>query len=119
MATPRKENFSFWRGDTFSQNITIKNCLEDITEIYFTVKETYDDKKYVIQKTLKKGGIVYLDTTEDGVKYNLLINATDSDLMKVDTEYVYDMQVVSETTKVTVLKGTITLEADVTRTINE
>lgn len=119
MATPKRENFAFVRGDTWSQNVTIRNNLDEITEIYFTVKETYNDKIAVIQKTLTTGGIVYLEDTEDGQKYNVLINATDTDKMKVDTEYVYDMQIVSGTTKITVLKGTITLEADVTKTINE
>lgn len=115
----KRENFSFIRGDSFSRNVTIKNCLDEITEIYFTVKETFDDKIATIQKTLSTGGIVFLEETEDEKKYNVLINATDTDGMKVDTEYVYDMQIVSGTTKTTVLKGTITLEADVTRTINE
>lgn len=119
MAVPERENFSFVRGDTFAQNITIKNCLEEITEIYFTVKASYEEKMPVIQKTLTGGGITFLEDTKDGKKYNVLINATDTDTMKVDTDYVYDMQIVSDTTKITVLKGTITLEADVTKTINE
>lgn len=115
----KTENFSFVRGDTFSQNVTICNCLEDITEIYFTVKETYEDKNPVIQKTLTTGGITFLDKTDEETKYNILINATDTDLMKVNTEYLYDLELVSGTIKKTILKGTITLEADVTRTINE
>lgn len=115
----KTENFSFVRGDTFSQNVTIRNCIEDLTEIYFTVKKTYEDRNPIIQKTLTKGGITFLDKTDDEVKYNILINATDTDLMKVDTDYVYDLQLVAGTTKKTVLKGTLRLEADVTRTMNE
>lgn len=117
--TPKIINFEFVRGDTFSRNITVCNCLENLTEIYFTVKETYDDKNPVIQKSLTSGGVTFIEETEDGKKYNLLINATDTDLMKVGTEYLYDMELVADTLKITVLKGTITLEADVTRTINE
>lgn len=115
----KTENFSFVRGDTFSQNVTICNCMKDLTEIYFTVKETYEDKNPVIQKTLTTGGVTFLDKTEEEVKYNILVNATDTDLMKVDTDYLYDLQLVAGTTKKTVLKGTLRLEADVTRTINE
>lgn len=117
--TPKIENFEFVRGDTFSRNVTVCNCLDNITEIYFTVKSDYEDKVPVIQKSLTGGGITLIEDLKDEKKYNLLINATDTDLMKVDTEYVYDLQIVADTLKATVLKGTITLEADVTRTINE
>lgn len=113
------KNFEAMRGDTFGQNVTIKNCLKDLTEIYFTVKESYDNKEYVIQKTLTGGGITFLDETEDTKKYNVCINATDSDSLKTNREYVYDMQLVAGTTKKTILKGTIIFEDDVTRTSNE
>ena len=46
--TPKRENFEFVRGDTFSRNVTVFNCLDNITEIYFTVKLDYEDKVKII-----------------------------------------------------------------------
>jgi hypothetical protein len=113
------QHLTWLRGDTYAINVSIKNCIEELTEIYFTVKQNYDDKNVVMQKTLSGGAITELHGTETKARYNILIHATDTDKMKVDTEYLYDLELVADTLKKTILKGTITLEADVTRTENE
>lgn len=115
--------FEFYKGDTYSRDLTIEGWNREITEIYFTVKESTDNKKYVLQKTLNKG-ITVMNETNDSITYNIYIAATDTDTLKVDTDYVFDIEIHTKCSdngilKKTIIVGTFRLIADVTRTYNE
>lgn len=102
-----KQNFKFIKGDTFSQGFTISNFDFDIDKIYFTVKEKTADKNYVIQKRLNEG-IEKDPDTED--RYILNIDADDTNDLKTDFTYMYDVQIVSGKYKKTIIGGYLTLE---------
>lgn len=115
--------FEFYRGDTYSRDFSIEGWNEEISKIYFTVKEKVENKRAVLQKTLSDG--ITLVEDENGVKtYNLTICSTDTDKMKADYEYVFDIEMHSPGVNNTVIKktiitGTLKLIASSTKTCNE
>lgn len=120
--------FNFYIGDTYTRDFIITGYSSDIDEIFFTVKRNVDDKKYVLQKTLNNG-ITLVDVTYDtdgttilSRTYNLLINAEDTETFKPETEYVFDIEIVTDETpdlKKTIMTGTIELTNSATRNYNE
>jgi len=123
--------FEFRKGDTYSRDFTITDYDLDISKVFFTVKNNSSDKRYVLQKYLvTSGGIttsngITLVSDEDNVKtYNILIKATDTDDMKVDYDYFFDVEIVSpgvgtDEIKQTLMVGTLRLKEVATQTVNE
>lgn len=109
--------FEFVRGDTYQRNIKISGFNHEITNVYFTVKKSDKDKDYVLQKTLNHG--ITLIEDDDVKVYGLTINATDTDDFDVDKEYPFDIELVSNTIKRTIITGDLILSSDITRTFNE
>lgn len=115
--------FEFYRGDTYSRDFVINGYSSPISKVYFTVKENAEDKKAVLQKTLNNG-ITLVEESEDMKAYNLLICCTDTDDMKADYDYVFDIEIHSPGTddmpiKKTIITGKLRLKASSTRTCNE
>ena len=120
--------FEFYIGDTYQRDFTIGGYTSDIDEVYFTVKKTQADRKPLIQKTLDNGiTLVDIVYTEEGSilerTYNLLVNASDTDNLTPGTEYVFDIEIVTETEaepiKKTIITGTVVLNDATTRVYNE
>ena len=117
--------FEFYRGDTYSRDFSISGISSDITKVYFTVKENVEDKKAVLQKTLGNGIVLTHEDKENIIKYyNLTICCTDTDNLKVDLDYVFDIEIHMPGTsdkpiKKTIITGTLRLKASSTRTCNE
>ena len=115
--------FSFRKGDTYSRDFTITDYEFDIDKVFFTIKNNSSDKRPVLQKTLNNG--ITLVSDEDGVKtYNILINATDTDNMKIDYDYFFDIELFTTMVggsdiKQTPIVGTLTLKEIATDTANE
>lgn len=120
--------FNFYIGDTYTRDFIITGYSSDIDEIFFTVKKNVDDKNYVLQKTLNNG-ITLVDVTYDtdgttilSRTYNLLINAEDTETFTPESEYVFDIEIVTDETpdlKKTIMTGTIELTNSATRNYNE
>lgn len=121
--------FEFYIGNTFSKDFTLSGYQEEIDEVYFTVKKADDDKKFVLQKTLDNGiTLVDVEYEPDGTTilsrtYNILINAGDTENLKVETEYPFDVKIITSESpsdiKETVIKGNVILKSAVTRAYNE
>lgn len=114
--------FEFRKGDTYSRDFTISDYEFDIDKVFFSVKNTSSDKRVILQKTLNNG--ITLVSDEEGVKtYNILIDAIDTDNMKVGYDYFFDIELLTETTdkdiKQTPITGTLTLTETSTQTWNE
>ena len=115
--------FEFYIGNTYSRDFTLSGWSLFVDKVYFTVKEKETDKRAVLQKTLGNG--ITLVSEEDGVKtFNLLIDSTDTDDMKTDFEYPFDIEIHStgadgKTIKKTLVVGTLNLLTNSTRTYNE
>lgn len=119
-------NFEFFIGNTYERNITISNYDDDIDEMYFSVKKSDSDKRVVLQKTLDNGITLMSDETIDDVRYRtyqLMIDSDDTEGMKTETEYPFDIKIVTDKEgteiKETIVKGYVTLNPATTRVWNE
>ena len=119
-------NFEFFIGNTYERNISISNYDDDIDEMYFSVKKSDSDKRVILQKTLDNGITLMSDETIDDVRYRtyqLVIGADDTEGMKPDVEYPFDVKIVTikddNEIKETIVKGNVTLSAATTRVWNE
>lgn len=114
--------FEFYRGDTYTRDFCISGYKSSIDNVYFTVKESEQNKFAVISKKLNEG-ITVVDKDEDSTTYNLLIKCTDTNDLKVNFPYVFDVEIITNTAdgdiRKTIMKGTITLKANVTQPCNE
>lgn len=115
--------FEFYRGDTYSRDFTLTGWSFPISKVYFTVKEKVEDKNAVLQKKLGEG-ITLVEETDEGKMFNLNICCTDTDDLKAEYEYVFDIEIQSTgedgtVIKKTIITGTMNLIASSTRTCNE
>lgn len=115
--------FEFYIGDTYTRDFTISGYSAGISDIFFTVKNNESDKRYVLQKKLGDG-ITLVDEEEDNKTYNLLLNASDTDNMKTDTNYYFDIKIITpvtsgESIEKTIITGTMFLKNHATRQYNE
>lgn len=123
--------FEFYIGDTYTRDLIIEGYTDSIDELYFTVKKNDLDKNFLLQKTLDNGitltDVQYEDdgTTIKSRTYNILINAEDTEGLKVDVEYPFDIEIVTNKTapspnvKKTIVKGTFVLTSATTRRWDE
>lgn len=121
--------FEFYIGDTYTRDFIINGYSDTISDVYFTVKKADDDKKFVLQKTLDNG-ITLTDvqydtdgTTIISRTYNLLLNADDTETLKPDVEYPFDIEIITpkdnEDVKKTIIKGVLVLSSATTRVWDE
>lgn len=115
--------FEFYKGRTYTRDFTITGWSRQINQIYFTVKSAIDDKVYTIQKKIGKG-ITLVDEgkNEEGNVfhvYNILIEAMDTDALQINKKYIFDIAIVSDNIKQTVLTGVLRLKGTATATNNE
>jgi hypothetical protein len=115
--------FEFYRGDTYTRDFTLTGWGLPISKVYFTVKEKVEDKNAVLQKKLGEG-ITLVEETEEGKTFNLTICCTDTDDLKAEYDYIFDIEIQSigengDVIKKTIITGTMNLIASSTRTCNE
>jgi hypothetical protein len=112
-----RENLKFIKGDTYSRGIIIEGLKTPIEQIYFTVKNKSSDKHYLIQKRLIHG----IEQDPDNPnRYVVIIEADDTNDMKVNYNYVYDIEIITLTMKRTIIAGNLRLEDwDITSKANE
>lgn len=123
MAQVIQENLEFHKGRTYSRDFTINDFTDNVDKIIFTACENIANKHYCLRKSLGNGiEVVDTGTNEDGTNYttyNLTIEATDTDHMKADTNYGYDIVLYSDNDKYQLIEGTISLKSTYTKTCNE
>lgn len=107
----------FARGDTYQKGFLLQRNGETITEsfdeIYFTVKENYEETAFLFQKKLTTSGIVY---DGDG-HYTLNVEPSDTNGLAFG-EYDFDFEFVKEGYKKT-FAGVLKLTKEVTHASNE
>ena len=114
--------FEFYKGRTYTRDLKI-TWNRDIEQIYFTIKEDVQDKNYIMQKTLNDDiKLVDKEIDDEGRKscvYNILIHARDTDELEINKKYVFDIAVISNGIKQTVVTGYLKLKGTATATNNE
>jgi len=120
--------FEFHIGDTYTRDLTIDGYSAEISNVFFSVKNNNADKRVILQKKLDDGitltDVVYDGDTIVSRTYNILINATDTERMKTDYEYPFDIQintpgVGTDVIKKTIISGIFRLTDATTRVYNE
>lgn len=121
--------FDFYIGDTYTRDFTLSGYSDVISEVFFTIKKQDDDKFYLIQKKLDDGitltDVQYEDdgTTIKSRTWNLYIDAEDTEKLKPDVEYPFDIEIITpkDTTnlKKTLIKGNVVLNSATTRKWDE
>ena len=121
--------FEFYIGDTYTRDFIINGYSETISDVYFTVKKADDDKRFVLQKTLDNGiTLTDIQYDTDGTTiisrtYNLLLNADDTETLKPDVEYPFDIEIITpkdnDEIKKTIIKGILVLNSATTRAWDE
>ena len=126
--------FEFYIGDTYTRDFIIAGYTDAIDKVYLTVKKQDDDKNYLLQKSLvgdTSDGITLTDvqyeddgTTIKSRTYNVLFDADDTEGMKADIEYPFDVEIVTNkdggnAVKSTIIKGNMILKSATTRIWNE
>ena len=86
----------------------------NFSEIYFTVKKSFNAQDYLFQKRLSDGDIVQLG---DG-DYQFTIKARDTNELQI-TSYVFDIEVIYGTQIKQTFVGKLTLTNEVTFVTNE
>ena len=112
--TPAKLNVNYVKGD--SHQIRITGCPE-VDKMYMTVRCPLGNMKF--QKRYyfsgeESDGII---KEEDG-SYLITINPSDTDNLKIQ-KYNFDVEIIINTIKLTILKGSIKLEDEYTYRRNE
>lgn len=104
------------RGDTkalyFQRKVNGEPILTEAQEVYFTIKNNYYEKNYLIQKTLDD-----MTFDEEG-KYHFVINPEDTDKLNYG-DYVFDIEVKTDTYTKTIAKGIFKITEEVTFVENE
>lgn len=119
--------FEFYIGDTYTRDFTISGYSSEITNVFFTVKKDINDKRYVLQKTLGNGiTLVDIKYDEEGNivsrTYNLLIDADETESLRPDVDYSFDIEIVSpgeNDIKKTIITGIFRVANATTRNYNE
>lgn len=115
------------RGDTYHRKIqrrkkvvnergkvTWEPITEKAKEMYFSIKEKYtdDSSKYLVQKSLSKGEIVYNSVTN---YYYFTIESKDTKDLQPKKKYYCDIEVTADNGDIhTIFKDELVLDWDVT-----
>lgn len=102
------QNITMVRGDTLSFGMVLEQLDQDLDTAFFTVKESYSNDDYVVQKSLNNG-ITKLETG----KYCVRVAPEDTAKLEVK-KYFYDLQVGVNGDVFTIIKGVLELEYEAT-----
>lgn len=109
-----KNILSMVRGDTqsFELEITENNTPVTVDSIYFTVKNDVHTDEVLFQKKINDG-ITLIDNI-----YNIIINPSDTDNLDYG-RYVYDIEIIKNSVKKTIVVGVLEISEEITFTSNE
>ena len=88
-------------------------------KMFITFKKDINDNKYLFQKTLENGDIVFDSNTG---YYSFLIKSTDTDDISFEgdhTDIYFDIEIIEENLKKTIKRDTLRIEYEITNVGNE
>lgn len=113
-----KVNLFLYKGQTYQRNFVISNFTMPITQIYLTVKKKADDKNVVFQKKIGSG-ITLMDYTDGIYTYLFEIESNDTEYLKTDYKYGYDITLKSDDFKMPIAIGELVINPVYTRKCDE
>ena len=111
----RKE-ISMIKGDTLAFNFQLQGLGgETPTSLYFTCREKPESQNYYFQRALNSGiNLISYDNTKDIATYSIRVLPSQTESLSVG-RYYYDLQLTVNEDVITLMKGRINLDWDVTR----
>ena len=108
----KRKNVQMVRGDSFVFDVFVKD-IENVTveSLYFSVRKTYEDAAYVLQKSLGSGITEYKP-----LKFRVRVAPEDTAGLEPGS-FVYDLQIGFGGDIYTVLGGEFDLLPDVTKEV--
>lgn len=110
-------DIEFPRGDTppfeFTLELEDGELLEDVDEIYFTMKKSYSTSEMILQKRLSRGEI-----NQEGNVFSFVFKHLETATLPYGN-YVYDVQIMLGEYVKTIIMGQITLTNESTFLENE
>ena len=116
---PKEVNIEFVRGDTCPVTFPLydgeKNPVEDFddTDMIMSVKNNFNEDNFIFQKRYSSGTI-----SKDGNNFSFVFLPVDTESLDYGN-YVFDVCVISQDFKQTIIRGTIKLTNEVTFASNE
>lgn len=114
-------NISIIRGDTYFISFTLEDADQQIltpsadTEIYFTLKDSFNKEEYLLQKKLSNGGIIFDSETK-----KLIIELTHTDTSNLEYSiYKYDIEFKENDYVKTLVRGNFRVGDEATWEANE
>lgn len=101
------QNISMIRGDTFAFGVEIEGLDQNLSSAYFTCRKSFDGE-IVFQKSLSHG----ISKVTTG-QYRVRVAPEDTKQVEAG-QYYYDLEIGANSDIFTILKGTLTIEHDVT-----
>ena len=112
--TPTTADLALVRGDTFAIGVNVTGSEAEPDAIYFSVKRRRTETGYILQKSLDDGITPEESEDEDTYRYRIDIDPADTETLLAGA-YVYDVEVTWGGSVHTLITGTLTIAADVTR----
>lgn len=113
-----KVDLSLYKGQTYQRIFTVSGLDVDITQVFFTVKGSVDDKNFAFQKRIGDG-ITLMDYVDGVYTYVLEIMPDDTENLS-KSEYGYDITIKSNDIKFPpIIMGKLLIEPVYTRKRDE
>lgn len=114
-----KNNIRNVKGDAFSSAIVVENLEQDITNIYFTCRDSLNDNSNILFEKSLNNGITYMyyDEETDTRTYIVRLAPEDTKDLQAGTYY-YDEKVEVNGDVITIMKGRFIIEQAISRKVD-
>ena len=114
-----KNNIRNVKGDVFTNAIVVENLEQDITNIYFTCRDSLNDNSNILfEKSLNNGiTFLYYDEETDTRTYMVRLAPEDTKDLQAGTYY-YDEKVEVNGDVITIMKGRFIIEQAISRKVD-
>lgn len=111
-----RKDISMVKGDTLSFNFQLQGLeSETPTSLYFTCRDKPESENYYFQRALNNGiNLISYDNAMDIETYSVRVLPSQTENLSVG-RYYYDLQLTVNDDVITLMKGRINLDWDVTR----
>ena len=110
MFITRKINLSMTRGDTLAFGLRLKGLGHPADQVRFSCSKSYNGD-YIFSKDFTNS---LLESDDENPTYSIRISPDDTYNVEPG-DYLYDFEVQANNDVLTILKGTLTIEPDVSR----
>ena len=114
-----KNNIRNVKGDAFSSAIVVENLEQDITNIYFTCRDSLNDNSNILFEKSLNNGITYMYYDEETYTRTYIVRLAPEDTKDLQAgTYYYDEKVEVNGDVITIMKGRFIIEQAISRKVD-